>query len=269
MTTKVTDEQIESLVRSNDYEAMRVFFNGTSRLEYRTSSGLTPLLIAAKEGLGYTCTVLVECGASIHSRDSQCNSALHLAAMSGAFNGIETLLSRGAHRYALNADGLTPLQCAILHCPNEQMKCWHTCTRLMKYGDPDIHTPNGIGLYKLALNHQDKHVANLISLRLGKDLPVVAPPPTPPQKIKPAKKPRPFTPTDPELNTPQGMKRRRCCKVAYSTEAEAQHRMRRLKKRTSGRFSNLDHVYLCPRCYTYHLTSQPYRWWKSPFETAT
>ncbi|WP_111112914.1 ankyrin repeat domain-containing protein [Stenotrophomonas maltophilia] len=269
MTTKVTDGQIQSLVRSNDYESMRVFFNCLTRLEYRTESGLTPLLIAAKEGLGYTCTVLVECGANIHARDTRLNSALHLAAMSGAFNGIETLLSRGADRYARNADGLIPLHFAILYCPKEQTKCWQSCSHLMKHGDPDIHTPSGIGLYKLALNHQNKHVANLIRLRLGDGLPIVAPPHSPSRTVKPTKKQRPFTRTDPNLNSPKGMKRRRCFKVAYLTEAEAQYRMRQLKKVDGGKFADLDHVYLCPRCYTYHLTSQPYRWWKSPFETAT
>lgn len=66
-----------------------------------------------------------------------------------------------------------------------------------------------------------------------------------------------------QINSPSGQRMRNCRKRAHLTKKAALDELEKLKSHPSGKHSKLQRVYLCDRCYTWHLTTfnpKPWKW---------
>jgi ankyrin repeat protein len=76
--------------------------------------GWTPLLLATKNCHWWIVKKLVSAKSSINvSAQADQNAPLHFAAMAGNAEIVKLLLDHGAHMHQKNAEGKTPLRCAV------------------------------------------------------------------------------------------------------------------------------------------------------------
>ena len=77
---------------------------------------VTPLMVAAREGLENTAKLLLNRGSSVNARSANQRTALHMAANAWwreELKTVEVLLEAGADPSARDENGKTPLDCAI------------------------------------------------------------------------------------------------------------------------------------------------------------
>src|SRR6185295_10041003 len=86
---------IEEAVGKNDRHAVSEAIKAGADVNARTSSGDTPLLLAAKSAQSSSAQALIEGGADIQVRDEAGNSVLHYAARSGMTGICGLLIERG------------------------------------------------------------------------------------------------------------------------------------------------------------------------------
>ena len=82
-------------------------------IQATTSSGETPLHVAAENGHTAVVEALLKNGADIQSTTDGSETALPTAAKTGHYEAVETLLKHGAKVTVKDRDGLRPLESAL------------------------------------------------------------------------------------------------------------------------------------------------------------
>jgi uncharacterized protein len=78
-----------------------------------SQGGMTPLLLAARQGYVDTATALIDAGADVNQVSADSSSALLAAAINGHFDLAQVLLERGADPRLAAENGATPLYAAL------------------------------------------------------------------------------------------------------------------------------------------------------------
>lgn len=92
------------------------------QLEVRDDSGMTPLLVAAREGKAKVVTLLLIDGSDINAQCDNGSTALHLAALNGYPELVRQLLLKHADPSIRNAGGETALEIAVREKQREVLK---------------------------------------------------------------------------------------------------------------------------------------------------
>lgn len=94
----------------NRAELVRLLLAAGAKVNFRDSSGQTPLLLAARSHADAGIVgLLLSAGADVSARNEEASTALHEAAGAGNMAVVELLLKHGANPDALDKDGRKPL----------------------------------------------------------------------------------------------------------------------------------------------------------------
>ncbi|KAH8774528.1 ankyrin repeat protein, partial [Diaporthe sp. PMI_573] len=93
-------------------EVCSLILHHQADIQATTSSGETPLHVAAENGHTAVVEALLKNGADIQSTTHGSETALHTAAKTGHYEVVETLLKHGAKVTVKDRDGLRPLESA-------------------------------------------------------------------------------------------------------------------------------------------------------------
>lgn len=138
-STAHPDDLFDCLERDDTPGALACLSAGTS-IHARNFDEQTPLHIAAERGLVDVMRALLDKGADPDARDFEGETPLHLAALKDQSRAINLLLAHGADIDAQDNDGRTPLHHAILNLPeNRALKAGVT---LMMAGADDTISDN-------------------------------------------------------------------------------------------------------------------------------
>ncbi|XP_075697097.1 ankyrin repeat and protein kinase domain-containing protein 1 [Rhinoderma darwinii] len=99
-------------VAEGNFERVNHFLSLNAKVNSRTVSGSTPLILAVQRKLPDICACLIENGADVNITDEDKWSPLHFAAQGGDDRIARLLLDHGAHVDALERDDWTPLHLA-------------------------------------------------------------------------------------------------------------------------------------------------------------
>ena len=111
MTDSLTNGLFSRLMAGDQSAIGEMLTNGVD-LSIVSSSGRTPLMLAASEGLNDILVALLNSGAPVNAAGEEGMTALHEAASNGHTSTVLKLIGSGAIIDAETLDGITPLMCA-------------------------------------------------------------------------------------------------------------------------------------------------------------
>lgn len=125
----VLNARLFACVRSADHAAIRTCVQLGAELNASDEEGLTPLVLAAKEGLDSTIALLVELGAPVNAQAPCGRTALHWATVMNRISTVKLLVARGANLEAKELNtGWTPLHQASYAGATEVLLLLWWCT---------------------------------------------------------------------------------------------------------------------------------------------
>ena len=93
-------------------DVLDILIIGGADVNAQDGYGRTPMMIAAEKGHKEIATRLIEKKADINKNDKRYGTALYCAARNWYFDVIDALIDSGADAYAVDEDGMTPLNAA-------------------------------------------------------------------------------------------------------------------------------------------------------------
>eukprot|EP00919_Chromeraceae_sp_WS-2016_P040345 GHVR01096334.1.p1 GENE.GHVR01096334.1~~GHVR01096334.1.p1 ORF type:complete len:205 (+),score=52.45 GHVR01096334.1:76-690(+) len=113
---------IHSVVSAGHTHTLTLLISYKAHIDTHTSSGQTPLILAAGKGHIDCCKCLLESGANVDEKDYQGNTALARASGAGKEEVISLLLRAGATTSIEKSTGDNPLHMAV-NCQNMAVCC--------------------------------------------------------------------------------------------------------------------------------------------------
>jgi ankyrin repeat protein len=102
-------------------ELLELLIKSGANVDITDFIGLTPLMVATREGLNNLVTILIEQGVNINQQDSHGFTALFFAAYNNSTDILKNLVNHNADINIVDFEGVTPLKYAIMNNSKESI----------------------------------------------------------------------------------------------------------------------------------------------------